>query len=100
MAGGGLVAVDGLEVSGQLAGGDADRGDRRRVVHPPRTDDADRAEITVAETVVGADDAGRAHRRLRVLVADPEEDGALRERGAEHLKYVGAGLQSPHKLVG
>src|SRR5262249_19898832 len=73
------VVVDGLEVTGKLTGGDADRGDRGRVVHPPRTDHADGAEVAVAETVVGADDARRAQRRLRVLVADPEEDRALRE---------------------
>ena len=62
----------------------AHRGDRGRVVHPQRADDADRAEVAVAEAVVGADDADRAQLRRRVLVADPEEDRALVERGAQH----------------
>ena len=71
--------VDGREEAGQLAGGVAYRVDRARVVHAQRPDDADRAEAAVAEPVVGADDADRAQRRLRVLLADTEEDRALAE---------------------
>ena len=54
----------------------------------------------MAEAVVGADDADRAQLRLRVLVADPEEDRAPVERGAQHRQHVGAALQRGHQLVG
>ena len=47
----------------------------------------------MAEAVVGADNADRPEGRLRILVADPEEDGALGERAAQHREDVGAALE-------
>src|SRR4051794_19671128 len=50
-----LVLVDAFEVTGKLAGGLAHRGDRGGVVHAERAEDADRAEVAMAEAVVGTD---------------------------------------------